>query len=73
MTIGEKKAANFNISALNKLKIVRSGDTMSFYINEKLVDKITDLHLYGKRVGFIIDGRSKIAVEHMHSEIKIAN
>ena len=73
MTMGNKEASHFNISTLNKLKIVRSGDTVSFYINDKLVDTITDLHLYGKRVGFIIDGRSKIAVEHMHSEIQAAN
>ncbi len=73
MTMGEKEAENFNISALNKLKIVRSGNNMSFYINGKLVDTITDLHLYGKKVGFIIDGRSRIAVEHMHSEIQVTN
>jgi hypothetical protein len=73
MTMGNKGAADFNISTLNKLKIVRRGDNMRFYINDNLVDTITDLRLYGKRVGFIIDGRSKIAVEHMHSEIQVSN
>jgi hypothetical protein len=73
MTMGKKGAANINIYGLNKLKIIRSGNNMSFYINDKLVDKITDLNLYGKRFGFIIDGQSKIAVEHMYSEIQVVN
>lgn len=73
MTMEKKGTADFNIYTLNKLKIIKSGNNMSFYINNKIIDKITDLHLYGKRIGFIITGRSKIAVEHMHSEIQLAN
>jgi hypothetical protein len=73
ITMGEKGAAAINIYALNKLKIIRSGNNMSFYINDKFIGKITDLNLYGKKFGFIIDGQSKIAVEHIHSEVQVAN
>jgi hypothetical protein len=73
MTIGKNGAETINVYTLNKLKIIRSGNNMSFYINDKIVDKITDLNLYGKRFGFIIDGQSKLAVEHMHSEVQVAN
>ncbi len=47
----------------NKLTIVKFNCFTRFYVNDEYLDEIQNVFLYGDKVGFVTDGKQKIAVE----------
>jgi hypothetical protein len=62
---------NNNASVL--LKIVKQADGIYFYINNRYVDKASNLKFYGDRVGFIVEGKSHIAIDYTRSYVRKAD
>jgi len=56
-------------NSLNTLKVVRQGNNFRFYINDALVDEITNLSFAGKKVGIFVDGESEVAVDKTRLQI----
>lgn len=51
--------------ATNKLKIKKVNNTVTFYVNDKLVDTQTIYDVSGSRVGFVINKQQKISVDYI--------
>ncbi len=47
----------------NKLTIVKFNCFTRFYVNDEYLDEIQSLSLYEDKVGFVLDGKQKIAVD----------
>lgn len=62
---------NNNASAL--LKIVKQADVIYFYINNRYVDNLSNLKFYGDRIGFIVEGKSHIAIDYTRSYVRKAD
>ena len=52
--------------ATNKLKIKKVKNTVTFYINNKLVDTQTLYDVSGSRVGFVINKNQKISIDYVN-------
>lgn len=66
-----------NISALNieprsqtRLRIVKQGKDLSFFINGNLVHTVSDISFFGNKVGFIVQGKAKIAVDWTRTQTR---
>jgi hypothetical protein len=69
LTAGEiKDPLTDNSPAL--LKIVKQADEIHFYINNWHADKVSNIKFYGDRIGFIVEGKSHIAVDYTRSYIR---
>jgi len=55
--------------SFNTLKIEIQGQKMLFFINGHRVAEVPDLTLFGKRIGFLVGGKSEIAVDYTRSQI----
>ncbi len=55
--------------SFNTLKIEIQGKKMIFHINGHRVGEVPDLTLFGKRIGFLVGGKSEIAVDYTRSQI----
>ncbi len=60
---------NFTKDSFNILKVERRGSKILFFINDHFVDEIPDISFFGNKVGFLVDGKSEIAVDYTHSQI----
>jgi hypothetical protein len=52
------------------LKIVKQADVIKFYVNNVYVDQVKNLAFYGIQIGFIVEGKSHIAIDHTRSFIR---
>ncbi|PQJ78465.1 hypothetical protein BTO18_04335 [Polaribacter porphyrae] len=60
------KAVKTGISQKNKLKIVKSGKLLRFYINDKYLNEATFQEFYGNKIGFTAYHEQKIAVDYLN-------
>jgi hypothetical protein len=58
-------AINTGTYATNKFKVKKVGNTISFYINGKLLESKDYNSFKGKRLGIYIHGKQKIAVDYL--------
>jgi hypothetical protein len=62
---------NYTNNSKNTLTIVKEGNTTKFYINDKYVDEVSNIYLYGTLVGFTAGENQKTAFDYIRiSEIK---
>ena len=61
---------NIYSNAQNILRIARQGNKIRFFVNGKYLTVIPDLVLFGNRLGFIVEGKSEVAVDRIYSRIK---
>ncbi len=54
----------------NTIKIKTEGETARFYINGKLIAVLKNLSYDGNQIGFILDGKSSIAIDRASARIK---
>ena len=66
---GKIRKMVFQKDSFNTLKMEKLGSTIRFYINNYYVDEVSDISLFGKRVGFLVEGKSEIAVDYTRSLI----
>ncbi len=59
----------FKEDSFNVLKIEKIDTTMRFYINNFFVDEVSEIALFGKKIGFFIEGKSEIAIDYTRSQI----
>jgi hypothetical protein len=50
-------------SLKHTLTVIKLGDFTYFFIDDNYVDNLLDLPVYGNKVGFVVEGRQKIAVD----------
>lgn len=70
LATGEINNASMNRVGPNVLKIFHRDKGMRFYINNHYVAEINQPDFFGNRIGFILEGKSKIAVEETRSWLK---
>lgn len=70
LATGEITNASINHFSPNVLKVFHLSSGMRFYINDHYVAEINQPDLFGNRIGFILEGKSKIAVEETRSWLK---
>ncbi|HDZ62624.1 MAG TPA: hypothetical protein ENH40_05720 [Nitrospirae bacterium] len=66
---GEVRERFLNKDSFNALKLEMLGGTVRFYINGSYINEISDISLFGGRLGFLIEGKSEIAVDYTRSQI----
>ncbi|GBE06764.1 MAG TPA: hypothetical protein ENG95_04570 [Nitrospirae bacterium] len=66
---GKIRRMVFQKDSFNTLKMEKLGSKIRFYINNYYVDGVSDISLFGKRVGFLVEGKSEIAVDYTRSQI----
>jgi hypothetical protein len=66
---GKLHAGVINHDSANTLKIEKSGSSMLFYINDNFIDEVLNISFYGNKIGFVVDGKSKIYVDNIRSQI----
>ncbi len=59
----------FQKDSFNSLRIEKIGPTMRFYINNFFIDEVSEITLFGKKIGFFIEGKSEIAIDYTRSQI----
>lgn len=70
LTTGKIKGLVTDKKSAALLKIVKQADDIKFYINNGYVDKVTNLDFYGNQIGFIVEGKSHIAIDYTRSYIR---
>lgn len=63
---GGTEDAAFIKNGMNNLKVEARGKSTGFYINGNYVDGLSDLRLNGGSTGFIVEGKAKVAVDHIN-------
>ncbi|MBI4653408.1 MAG: DnaJ domain-containing protein [Nitrospirae bacterium] len=58
-----------NKNSFNTLKVEKHGSTIRFYINDYYVAEVSNISLFGKKIGFFIEGLSEISVDYTRSQI----
>ena len=56
-------------NSLVSLKIAKLDNNMFFYINDSYVKKVSNLTFFGNQIGFVLEGRSVIAIDKTRSHI----
>ena len=69
LTSGAIKASLENSNSPVLLKIVKQADDIHFYINNWHADKVSNLGFFGSQIGFIVEGKSHIAIDYTRSYI----
>jgi hypothetical protein len=69
LSSGKIRKTVFKKDAFNALKMEKMGSKIRFYLNNYYIDEISDVTLFGKRVGFYVEGKSEIAVDYTRSQI----
>ena len=69
MTGGKIRSRSFKPDSFNSFKIEKMGGRMRFYINNYFLDEVTEISLFGKRIGFFVEGKSEIAIDYTRSQI----
>ncbi len=59
--IGEKVIKR---DSANVLKLAKQGNDIHFLINNHYLDRVSGLALYGKKTGFILDGKTTISIDY---------
>jgi len=67
---GKVRTGVIKRNSVNTIKIIKQGSEASFYINDVFLDIIANVDFYGNKVGFIVEGATKIAIEKEQSRIK---
>ena len=52
------------------LKAVKQRSVISFYINDLYIDEVSDATFPGEKIGFALEGKSKISVDWVKTEIR---
>ncbi len=66
---GKIRSRVFKQKAFNSIKLEKLGSKIRFYINNHYIDEVSDIALFGKRVGFHVEGKSEIAIDYTRSQI----
>jgi hypothetical protein len=66
---GKLTAGIINENSLNTLKIERNGSSMRFYINDNFIDEVLNISFDGNKIGFVVEGISKISIDNIHSQV----
>ncbi len=53
----------------NTIRIVKEGDAVQFLVNGKLLADLKNLVFVGTKVGFILDGKSEIAIDRVNARV----
>ncbi len=69
LTGGKIRKRIFRENSFNTLKMEKMENTIRFYINDSYIDEVSDISLFGKKVGFLVNGKSEIAVDYTRSQI----
>lgn len=56
-------------NSFNALKMEKQGGTIRFYINDYYISEVSNISLFGKRVGFLVEGISEVAIDYTRSQI----
>ena len=59
----------FRKNSFNTLKLEKLDSTVRFYINNYYVGEVSDLSPLGKRMGFIVEGKSEVAVDYTRTQM----
>ncbi len=62
----ESSAINKNIGSTNKIKIVKSGNLLRFYINNQYVNEYEFGRFFGNKFGYTVFYNQKIAVDYLN-------
>ncbi len=66
---GKMRRRVFQKNSFNTFKLEKLGKKIRFYLNNFYIDEISDITLFGKRVGFYVEGKSEIAIDYTRSQI----
>jgi hypothetical protein len=66
---GRIKDMVFQKNSYNTLKLEKQGSTIRFYINDNYVGEVSDLSPPGKKMGFIVEGKSEVAVDYTRTQM----
>ncbi len=69
LSSGKIRSRVFKQKSFNTLKLEKLGSKIRFYINNNYIDEVSDISLFGKRVGFHVEGKSEIAIDFTRSQI----
>lgn len=57
---------NKNWKSKNKLTIVKQGNITNFHVNDEYLNGVANLIFDGNKMGFSVEGETKIAVDYIH-------
>ncbi len=66
---GKIRRRVFQKNSFNILKLEKLGKKIRFYLNNYYIDEVLDITLFGKKVGFYVEGKSEIAIDYTRSQI----
>lgn len=61
----KSSAINTGDNAINKLSLVKTGNSISYYINDVFVTKVGFQPFFGQKYGFIINADQRIAIDYL--------
>jgi len=73
LAAGEMKDSFANKNSPAVLEIVKQADNIYFYINNEYAATVSNIEFYGNKIGFIIEGKSHIAIDYTRSYIRKAD
>lgn len=67
---GDISTLNIEPGSQTTLKIEKQDGALRFYINGNLVHTLTDISFFGNKVGFIVQGKARIAVDWTRTQTR---
>ncbi|HDZ62623.1 MAG TPA: hypothetical protein ENH40_05715 [Nitrospirae bacterium] len=66
---GKLEGTAFRKDSFNILIVEKKGSLLRFYINDLYIDEVSGISLFGTKMGFLVDGKSEIAVDHTRTQV----